>query len=51
MPVRTAYAEVAVYLLAAQDCLLAMADSVNLLTTAYVPSVLARAAMEASAQA
>lgn len=51
VPVRTAYAEVAVYLLAAQDCLLAMADSVNLLTTAYVPSVLARAAMEASGQA
>jgi hypothetical protein len=50
-PVRTAYAAAAVYMFSIQDCLRAIASSVNLLTTMYVPSVLARAAMEAGAQA
>jgi hypothetical protein len=50
-PVRTAYAASAAFLFASLDCLQAMADSVNLLTTAYVPNVIARAAMEAGSQA
>jgi hypothetical protein len=50
-PVRTAYAAAAVFLLTAADCLRAMADSVNVLTTTYTAGVLARAVMEPSAQA
>jgi hypothetical protein len=50
-PVRTAYAAAQAFLYAALDCLDALADSVNLQTTIYVPHVLARAAMEAGSQA
>ncbi len=50
-PVRTAYAAAAVFLFAALDCLSPMAHSVTLLTTAYVPNVQGRAAMEAGSQA
>ena len=50
-PVRTAYAAAHVFLFAAVDCIDAMADSVNLLTTLYVMHVLARASMEAGSQA
>lgn len=50
-PIRTAYAAAAVFLLTATDCLRAMADSVNLLTTTYTSGVLARAAMESGSQA
>lgn len=50
-PVRTAYAAASTFVFAAVDCLDAMADSANLLTTLFVPHVLARAAMEAGAQA
>ena len=39
------------FVFAALDCLSAMAHSVTLLTTAYVPNVQARAAMEAGSQA
>jgi hypothetical protein len=49
-PVRTAYAAAQVFLYAALDSLDAIADSVNPLTTTYVPHVLARAAMEAGSQ-
>ena len=42
-PVRTAYAQAAVFLLTATDCLRSMSDSVNLLTTTYTSGVLARA--------
>lgn len=51
VPVRTAYAAAAVFLLTATDCLRAMADSINLLTTTYTSGVLARAVMEPGAQA
>lgn len=50
-PVRTAYAAAAVFLLTATDCLRAMADSVNTLTTTYTSGVLARAVMEPGAEA
>jgi len=50
-PVRTAYAASAVFLFAVLDCLAAMADSIDILTTAYMPNVLGRAAMEAASQA
>jgi hypothetical protein len=49
--VRTAYAAAAIFLFAAADCLDAMADAANLLTTLYVPHVLARAVLEAGSQA
>jgi hypothetical protein len=51
VPVRTAYAAAAVFLLTATDCLRAMADSVNVLTTTYTSGVLTRAVMEPAAQA
>jgi hypothetical protein len=50
-PVRTAYATAAVFIFAAVDSLNAIADSVSVFTTAYVPNILARAAMEAGGQA
>ncbi len=50
-PVRIAYAAAAVFLLTATDCLRAMVDSVNMLTTTYTSGVLARAVMEPGAQA
>jgi hypothetical protein len=50
-PVHTAYGAANVFLRAALDCLAALADSINLLTTIYVPHVLARSAMEAGSQA
>ena len=50
-PVRSAYAAAAVFLFTATDCLRAMADSVNVLTTTYTSGVLARAVMEPGAQA
>jgi len=50
-PVRTAYAAAAVFLLTATDSLRALADSANVLTTTYTSGVLARAVMEAGAQA
>jgi hypothetical protein len=50
-PVRTTYAAAAAFLIAAIDSLSALADSVNLLTTTFVPNVLVRAAMEAASQA
>lgn len=51
VPVRTAYAAAAVFLLTATDCLRAMGDSVNVLTTTYTSGVLARAVIEPAAQA
>lgn len=51
MPVRTACAAAAVFLLTAADCLRAMAASINVLTTTYTSGVLARAVMEPGAQA
>jgi hypothetical protein len=51
VPVRTAYAAAAVFLLTAADSLRALADSVNVLTTTYTSGVLARAVMEPGAQA
>ncbi len=51
VPVQTAYAAAAIFLLTATDCLRAMADSVNVLTTTYTSGVLARAVMEPGAQA
>ena len=50
-PVRTAYAEAQLFLYASLDSLAALGDSVNVMTTTYVPHVLARAAMEAGSQA
>ena len=50
-PVRMAYAAIHHFLFAATECLEALADSMSLETTIYVPHVLARAAMEAGAQA
>jgi hypothetical protein len=50
-PVHTAYAAASMFLFAAADCLEAVADSANLLTTVYVPHIHARAAMEAGSQA
>lgn len=50
-PVRTTYAAAHALIHAAVDCLDALADSTNLSTTAYVPHVIARAAMEAGSQA
>ena len=47
-PIRTAYAAADMFIRATIDCLDALADSTNLLTTIYVPHVLARAAMEAA---
>jgi hypothetical protein len=46
VPVRTAYAAAAVFLLTATDCLRAMAGSVTVLTTTYTSGVFARAVME-----
>jgi hypothetical protein len=43
VPVRTAYAAAAVFLLTATDCLRAIADSVNVLTATCMSGVLARA--------
>jgi hypothetical protein len=51
VPVRTAYAAASVFLLTAADCLRTMEASVNVLTTTYTSSVLARAVMEPGAQA
>jgi hypothetical protein len=50
-PVRTAYAAAGTFIFAAQDLLSTIMDSVSVMTTAYVPSVLARGMMEAGAQA
>ncbi|MGH3191055.1 MAG: response regulator transcription factor [Streptosporangiaceae bacterium] len=50
-PIRTAYTTAAVFLFTATDCLRAMADSVNLLTTTFTSGVQARAAMESGSQA
>ena len=50
-PVRTVYGQTAGFLAATVDCLHALADVVDPHITAYVPNVLARAAMEAGAQA
>lgn len=51
VPVRTAYALAAVLLMTATDCLRALGDSVNSLTTTYTSGVLSRAVMEPGAQA
>jgi hypothetical protein len=51
LPVRTAYALAAVLLMTATDCLRALGDSVNALTTTYTSGVLSRAVMEPGAQA
>jgi hypothetical protein len=50
-PLRDAHAIAQAFICAAVDCLDALADSTNPLTTLYVPNVLARAAMEAGSQA
>jgi hypothetical protein len=50
-PVRTAYALAAVLLMTATDCLRALGDSVNTMTTTYISGVQSRAVMEQAAQA
>jgi hypothetical protein len=50
-PVRSSYATAQVFIYAAIDCLGGLADSTNLLSTAYLSNVIARAAMEAGSQA
>ena len=50
-PVRGAYSTAQIFIYAVIDCLGGLADSINLLSTAYLSNVITRAAMEAGSQA